>query len=186
MTIQSMVIPKSYARDDAAEDRRNIPTVRACSHAASDRFQDRAKCSEASPASSVCGSFSKRPGPYTRCDVRQGWPRIPVRTRTRRRRDRDLATVLASLLTAERIAKAKKLKLAITAGIGSDHVDLQAAIDRNITVAEVTYCNSISVSEHVVMTILALVRNYIPSYNGSSRAAGISPTVFLAHTILRA
>jgi formate dehydrogenase len=67
-------------------------------------------------------------------------------------------------LTAERIGKAKKLKLAITAGIGSDHVDLQAAIDKGITVAEVTYCNSISVSEHVVMMILALVRNYIPSY----------------------
>ena len=68
-------------------------------------------------------------------------------------------------LTADRIAKAKKLKLAITAGIGSDHVDLQAAIDKGITVAEVTYCNSISVSEHVVMMILALVRNYIPSYH---------------------
>ena len=67
-------------------------------------------------------------------------------------------------LTANRIAKASKLKLAITAGIGSDHVDLQAAIDRNITVAEVTYSNSISVSEHVVMMILALVRNYIPSH----------------------
>jgi len=67
-------------------------------------------------------------------------------------------------LTAERIAKAPKLKLAITAGIGSDHVDLQAAIDSSITVAEVTYCNSISVSEHVVMMILSLVRNYIPSY----------------------
>ncbi len=67
-------------------------------------------------------------------------------------------------LTAERIAKAKKLKLAITAGIGSDHVDLQAAIDRGVTVTEVTYCNSISVSEHIVMMILALVRNYIPSY----------------------
>jgi len=67
-------------------------------------------------------------------------------------------------LTAERIAKAPGLKLAITAGIGSDHVDLQAAIDSGITVAEVTYCNSISVSEHVVMAILALVRNYIPSY----------------------
>jgi formate dehydrogenase len=67
-------------------------------------------------------------------------------------------------LTAQRIAKAPKLKLAITAGIGSDHVDLQAAIERGITVAEVTYCNSISVSEHVVMMILALVRNYIPSY----------------------
>ncbi len=67
-------------------------------------------------------------------------------------------------LTAERIARAKSLKLAITAGIGSDHVDLQAAIDHKITVAEVTYSNSISVSEHVVMMILSLVRNYIPSY----------------------
>ncbi len=67
-------------------------------------------------------------------------------------------------LTAERIAKAPKLKLAITAGIGSDHVDLQAAAAAGITVAEVTYSNSISVSEHVVMMILALVRNYIPSY----------------------
>jgi formate dehydrogenase len=67
-------------------------------------------------------------------------------------------------LTAARIAKAPKLRLAITAGIGSDHVDLQAAIEHRITVAEVTYCNSISVSEHVVMMILSLVRNYIPSY----------------------
>ena len=67
-------------------------------------------------------------------------------------------------LTAERIAKAPKLKLAITAGIGSDHVDLQAAMEKGMTVAEVTYSNSISVSEHVVMAILSLVRNYIPSY----------------------
>ena len=67
-------------------------------------------------------------------------------------------------LTAERIAKAPNLKLAVTAGIGSDHVDLEAAIERGVTVAEVTYCNSISVSEHVVMMILALVRNYIPSH----------------------
>jgi formate dehydrogenase len=67
-------------------------------------------------------------------------------------------------LTAARIAKAPKLKLAVTAGIGSDHVDIQAAIDRGLTVAEVTYCNSISVAEHVVMMILSLVRNYIPSY----------------------
>jgi formate dehydrogenase len=67
-------------------------------------------------------------------------------------------------LTAERIAKAPKLKLAITAGIGSDHVDLQAAITHGMTVAEVTYCNSVSVSEHVVMMILSLVRNYLPSH----------------------
>lgn len=67
-------------------------------------------------------------------------------------------------LTEERFAKAKKLKLAITAGIGSDHVDLQAAVDKAVTVAEVTYCNSNSVAEHNVMMILALARNYIPSW----------------------
>ncbi len=67
-------------------------------------------------------------------------------------------------LTAERLAKAKNLKLALTAGIGSDHVDLQAASAAGVTVAEVTFCNSISVAEHVVMMILGLVRNYIPSY----------------------
>ena len=66
-------------------------------------------------------------------------------------------------LTAERIAKAPNLKLALTAGIGSDHVDLDAAIAHGVTVAEVTYCNSISVAEHVVMMILSLVRNYLPS-----------------------
>ena len=67
-------------------------------------------------------------------------------------------------LTAERIGRAPNLKLAVTAGIGSDHVDIDAAIEHGITVAEVTYSNSISVSEHVVMMILSLVRNYIPSY----------------------
>src|SRR5687768_15331305 len=52
-------------------------------------------------------------------------------------------------LTAERIAKARNLKLPITAGIGSDHVDLAAAIDKGISVAEVTYCKSIRVAAHV-------------------------------------
>ncbi|HEY8124162.1 MAG TPA: NAD-dependent formate dehydrogenase [Methylocystis sp.] len=68
-------------------------------------------------------------------------------------------------MTAERIAKAKRLKMIVTAGIGSDHTDLQAAIKNNITVAEVTYCNSNAVAEHVLMSILALVRNFIPSHN---------------------
>src|SRR3546814_14537634 len=72
-------------------------------------------------------------------------------------------------LTAERIAKAPKLKLALTAGIGSDHVDLDEAIKAGITVAEVTFCNSISVAEHVVMMILGLVRNYIPSHDWVSK-----------------
>ncbi|ORX02394.1 NAD-dependent formate dehydrogenase [Mycolicibacillus trivialis] len=67
-------------------------------------------------------------------------------------------------LTAERIARAPKLKLALTAGIGSDHVDLDAARKHGITVAEETYSNSISVAEHTVLQTLALVRNFVPSH----------------------
>jgi formate dehydrogenase len=68
-------------------------------------------------------------------------------------------------LTPERIASAPRLKLAITAGIGSDHVDLPSAIAHGMTVAEVTYSNSISVSEHAVMQILTLVHNYMPAHD---------------------
>lgn len=80
-----------------------------------------------------------------------------------------LITLLCSFhpgyLTAERLAKAKNLKIAVTAGIGSDHVDLNAANKTNggITVAEVTGSNVVSVAEHVVMTILNLVRNFPPA-----------------------
>ncbi|MDH0645392.1 NAD-dependent formate dehydrogenase [Pseudomonas sp. GD03858] len=67
-------------------------------------------------------------------------------------------------LSAERIAQARKLKLVITAGIGSDHVDLAAAAAAGITVTEVTGSNCISVAEQVVMLILVLVRNYLPAH----------------------
>ncbi len=67
-------------------------------------------------------------------------------------------------ITKERFAKAPKLKLALTAGIGSDHVDLDEARARGVTVAEETYSNSISVAEHTVMQILALVRNFVSSH----------------------
>ena len=49
--------------------------------------------------------------------------------------------------------------MAITAGIGSDHVD-GTAMDHKIDVVEVTYCNSRSVAEHIVMMILSLVIDY--------------------------
>ena len=74
-------------------------------------------------------------------------------------------------MIAERIAKASKLKTIVTAGIGSDHIDLEAANTRNITVAEVIYSNSNSnsVAEHVIMIILSQVRNYVPSSNWVDR-----------------
>ncbi|KAI5452951.1 formate dehydrogenase (NAD+) [Naganishia albida] len=62
------------------------------------------------------------------------------------------------------LATAKNLKLCITAGVGSDHIDLDAANKKNITVAEVSGSNVVSVAEHVIMSILLLVRNYTPAH----------------------
>lgn len=85
-------------------------------------------------------------------------------------------------VTKERIRMAKNLKLSITAGIGSDHIDLEAAKEANITVVEVTGSNVVSVAEHVVMQILALVRNYIPAYkqaiNGEWDVAKVAERAF--------
>jgi len=67
-------------------------------------------------------------------------------------------------LTRDIIATTTKLKLCITAGVGSDHVDLNAANEKKITVAEVSGSNVVSVAEHVVMSILLLVRNYQPAH----------------------
>lgn len=67
-------------------------------------------------------------------------------------------------VTRERIEHAKQLKLVLTSGVGSDHVDLAAAAEHGVTVAEITGSNVVSVAEHAVMMILALVRNYMPAY----------------------
>lgn len=81
-------------------------------------------------------------------------------------------------ITKSRIAEAANLKLAVTAGVGSDHVDLNAANERNITVAEVTGSNVVSVAEHVLATILVLVRNYNGGHqqaiNGEWDIAGVA------------
>ena len=67
-------------------------------------------------------------------------------------------------ISRERIEQAPNLRLLLTAGVGSDHFDLAAAAEHSVTVAEITGSNVVSVAEHVVMQILALVRNYIPAY----------------------
>ncbi|KAL2335646.1 hypothetical protein Fmac_016859 [Flemingia macrophylla] len=81
-------------------------------------------------------------------------------------------------VTAERIKKAKNLELLLTAGIGSDHIDLNAAAAAGLTVAEVTGSNVVSVAEDELMRILILVRNFLPGYhqavNGEWNVAGIA------------
>ena len=85
-------------------------------------------------------------------------------------REIETATVLITTpfwpayVTRERIERAPGLKLVLTAGVGSDHIDLAAAAEHDVTVAEITGSNVVSVAEHVVMQMLALVRNYIPAY----------------------
>ena len=68
-------------------------------------------------------------------------------------------------VTKEMLGEAEGLKLILTAGVGSDHVDLGEAAERGITVAEITGSNTVSVAEHAAMQILVLVRNFIPAYN---------------------
>lgn len=81
-------------------------------------------------------------------------------------------------VTAERIKKAKNLELLLTAGIGSDHIDLKAAAAAGLTVAEVTGSNVVSVAEDELMRILILVRNFVPGYkqviSGDWNVAAIS------------
>ncbi|CAI4037136.1 hypothetical protein SMKI_07G0050 [Saccharomyces mikatae IFO 1815] len=81
-------------------------------------------------------------------------------------------------ISRNRIAKAPNLKLCVTAGVGSDHVDLEAANERKITVTEVTGSNVVSVAEHVMATILVLIRNYNGGHqqaiNGEWDIAGVA------------
>ena len=60
--------------------------------------------------------------------------------------------------------KAQNLKICVTAGVGSDHIDLNAAVSKGIQVLEVTGSNVVSVAEHVIMSMLLLVRNFIPAH----------------------
>ena len=154
--------PKSYPRDDLPKidrypDGQSLPTPNRS-------ISSPARCSAAFPASWACANTSN-----PTATLLVVTPDKDGADSVLERELPDAEIVISqpfwpAYMTAERFAKAPKLKLVITAGIGSDHTDLQAAMDRGVTVAEVTYCNSISVSEHVVMMILSLVRNYIPSY----------------------
>lgn len=67
-------------------------------------------------------------------------------------------------LTDERIENAPELELTITAGVGSDHVDLDAALDSGLTVAECTGSNVVSVAEHTVMQLLILLRSFLSGH----------------------
>ncbi|KAH3681896.1 hypothetical protein WICPIJ_007143 [Wickerhamomyces pijperi] len=77
-------------------------------------------------------------------------------------------------ISKERIESAKNLKLLVTAGVGSDHIDLDYInkSGRKISVLEVTGSNTSSVAEHALLTILALVKNFIPAHKVATEELG--------------
>ena len=122
--------PTTYARDDIPKIERypggqTLPTPEGDRlHA---RRAARQRLRRARPA-----QVPREPRPHARRDLGQG----RRRTRVFERELPDAEIVISqpfwpAYLTAERIAKAPKLKLAITAGIGSDHVDLRRRSSRH-------------------------------------------------------
>jgi formate dehydrogenase len=78
-------------------------------------------------------------------------------------------------LSAERIAKAHKLRLVIMAGEGVEDIDLEAAAKRGITVAEITHSSTVSTAEYAILLILSLVHNAVPpSVQGPRQAERIA------------
>ena len=56
-------------------------------------------------------------------------------------------------------------------------------MDNKIDVVEVTYCNSRSVAEHIVMMILSLVRDYHNQHNIVNQGDGIFDAVYRSYDV---
>ena len=107
----------------------------------------------------------RRPRPHPGRHVRQGRPGLRVRARAGRCRRRHLAAVLAGLSDRRADRQGARISSSRSPPASAPTTSTcRPRSTRGITVAEVTYCNSISVAEHVVMMILGLVRNYLPSH----------------------
>ncbi len=83
-------------------------------------------------------------------------------------------------ITRAILEKAPRLRFIQVAGVGVDHVDLDAARALGITVAAVTGANTVSVAEHVVMVALAMMRGLIPAHNMLARGEWSLP-YWIAH-----
>lgn len=83
-------------------------------------------------------------------------------------------------ITRDMLQRASRLRFIQVAGVGTDHVDVEAARELGITVAAVTGANTVSVAEHVVMVALALLRGLIPAHNQMARGEWALP-FWIAH-----
>jgi D-3-phosphoglycerate dehydrogenase / 2-oxoglutarate reductase len=75
----------------------------------------------------------------------------------------------ASKITAEVLKNATRPKIIGRAGVGVDNIDVKAATQKGIVVANAPGSNSLSVAEHAIGLLLAQVRD-IPNANASMHA----------------
>ncbi|HJM50046.1 MAG TPA: phosphoglycerate dehydrogenase [Alphaproteobacteria bacterium] len=78
-----------------------------------------------------------------------------------------LAVRSASMVTADIIAAAGRLKVVGRAGIGVDNIDVPAATDRGIVVMNTPFGNAITTAEHTIALMLSLARQ-IPEASRST------------------
>lgn len=69
----------------------------------------------------------------------------------------------ATKMTKKVIAAGSNLELVIRAGIGLDNIDLEAAKEKGVNVANTPAATSISVAEHTLGLMLGAVRNHGPA-----------------------
>ncbi len=72
----------------------------------------------------------------------------------------------ATQLTADLLGRADRLKAVGRAGVGVDNVDVDAATNRGVVVANAPQSNVITAAEHTLAMLLALVRK-VPQAHGS-------------------
>ncbi len=81
-------------------------------------------------------------------------------------KDADVISVfVCSLINKEVIDAYPNLKLIVTRSVGYDHIDIETAQQKNITVCNVPTYASVSVAEHTFALMLALSRNLIAAVN---------------------
>ena len=75
-----------------------------------------------------------------------------------------ISPFIYSQINSKVLAKAKKLKLIATRSTGFNHIDIQFAKKKNISVSNVPYYGENTVAEHTFALILALSRNLHKAY----------------------
>lgn len=87
--------------------------------------------------------------------------------------------------TPRLLEAAQGVKLIQTPGTGYNHIDLEAATELKIPVANNAGCNSISVAEHTLMFILIVLRKALSDYTKTNQRSGGEETDWRSRRLLR-